>query len=433
MNRNKDKWLTSNLLVLTTLTAKLKRFLNATFTTEYNSIYGNVNSEFVSSLGMKDDSNDEKIEMTIIEMLLKRLNDVRILNDTTTKSDYNILVHFNETELNLIGSIFEKFFNISCSKSSSQHTSDMINKNNTQNNKMENNMRADVVSEQDKHDKNVSIPTCALNNTNSLSNCQQYLQEKRIDFPNNSRTIDITKVFCKQLQFRFIQLQQQQQQQHQAETNFLQNHKSNNVPNTFESQMNDYIESWTETIQENRNDGNSSVSSSNDNNNYDDDFMQMLSNQIDDKFNSEYFQFFDFIVTKLMHTHNLTVNYNNFSGNSNIGAINSFNNSSTTSVGGDTSDFCVLDFRLNIDSNTNRTQITTTFAWRPVLILRQSELYQNVFVTHPLLTIGYHRWFFDNTQKFWMCGLLCWILAGIVILLLVCILVASITFGLAIR
>lgn len=154
--------------------------------------------------------------------------------------------------------------------------------------------------------------------------------------------------------------------------------------------------------------------------------------------------FLEFIVVRLMQTNNLTVNYNKSSGGA--AAIDALNRS-IIHANDEMLDFCLLDVRLHAHEPTNQTHTQQTAAaaeqrtsadataigWRPVLILRQSELHQSNFVMHPLLAIIDSTWFIDTTHKFWTCGLLCWILAGIVILLLACILIASITFGLAIR
>lgn len=90
-------------------------------------------------------------------------------------------------------------------------------------------------------------------------------------------------------------------------------------------------------------------------------------------------------------------------------------------------DFIMLDFRLDINDLNE-----TSFVWRPLLILQQNQLNQHLFYTHPLLP-GYHHWLLDNSTRFWKCGLICWILAGIVCLLLICIVMASVTVVIAIR
>lgn len=469
--------LTNNLLVLTTLTAKLKRFLNATFTTEFNNIYGKMSDESMGVFALKpttsrtDDDDDGKNktdnnydgnrinERIVINLVENRLNEYLGGPRAAYKSvDDNILEHFNESELILIASVFEKLYNDSCRLATTTTTAaihaesvsnvaesshDVHNKTNKFV-KLGNATRADGVSE--------SLPMCAPNN-NSLSKCEVLLRERVTLFANSTRTMDITKVLCEQ-----IQLWRQQNPlllmppslPHQR-----QNNKSNRVPNILNRNVNNLGKNRTNsnktttttitttaTAKEWRPNDRAhvnliSATSS--------EFVNLIPNQLDAEF-TEYFPFFDFIVTKLVLSHNLTVNYKNHSGSNHVTAAQNGSASADN-----TFDFCMLELHLSeassIDSVSgnngsgnnstdvplNRTHITTTFVWRPVLILRQNELHQNIFVTHPLLPYRYPNWFFDNTHKFWTCGLLCWILAGIVILLLVCILVASITFGLAIR
>lgn len=478
INQHKGNRLTNNLLVLTTLTAGLKKFLNATFTTEFNNIYGKMSDEPMAVFALKptsttvNDSNDNNNvnESAVINLLEKRLNEYGRRDAYKSAVADNILVHFNESELNLIASVFEKLYNNSCRLATTTKTTtstaihaesvsnvavsshDMYNETNKFK-KLGNATRADGVSE--------SLPTCASNN-NSLSKCEIILRERAILFANSTRTRDITKVLCEQ-----IQLWRQQNPlllsppplPHQR-----QNNKSNSVPNILNRNVNNLGKNLANTTitattkEERPNDGlhGNLISATSS------EFVNLIPNQLDAEF-SEYFPFFDFIVTKLVLSHNLTVNYNNQSGSSFVTAAPNGSKSASESVTAtgntyhfdNTFDFCILELHLNeassignvngnnnnsssssnnnTDAPLNRTHITTTFVWRPVLILRQNELHQNIFVTHPLLPYRYPSWFFDNTHKFWTCGLLCWILAGIVILLLVCILVATITFGLAIR
>lgn len=442
INLNKEKWSTSNLLVLTTLTAKLKRFLNATFTTEFHNIYGKMSGNESTAGASVNLTERETNEEAIINLLETRLNGVDQHNADA------ILVHFNETELNLIASVLEKLFNGTCRPIQTESMSNVVSSLDAHNNtndiaKLENATRA-------ADGGNKPLEMCAPNNNNnSLSKCELFLHEKATLLANSTRTPNIPKLVCEQIQ---LWRWRQQNPQHQ----FVQNNKSNSVPSTLNRNVNNLGKNRTATDEQeshihaewnaNRNSGTTNSENS-------------QPNQIDAKF-SGYFPFFDFIVTKLALSYNLTVNYNNQSS-SFVNAVAAAALNDTVSVIGDTVDFCVLELRSNRasaggndDSNnggssssrsfksfdsdffpnrTNQTHLSAAFVWRPVLILRQSELNQNIFVTHPLLTFGYHSWFLDNTYKFWTCGLLCWILAGIVILLLVCILVASITFGLAIR
>lgn len=435
INRHKEKWMTSNLLVLTTLTAKLKRFLNATFTTEYNNIYGKTDVDSWS-LTLNDTSKQvaehrAEREEFVIELLSKRIfngtklvdGDAAARNSSHRHRDRNILVNFNATELDVIGFVFEKFFNDSCSV---VRLSQISEKEQPPVEIVSRGSDSDVVQQNenitrnpdDSHNAERRI-VCAPN-ANSLKKCESYIRKAILNddskFINTSSSLNITKVLCEQLLQRYINVTLKPGNK---SSNIHQRHHYDGQSDGNDTKMNKPF-----TIMRER-----QTNATNTTN----EFINVIPNENDKKF-TEFFPFFDFIVTKLVQKYNLTVNYNTSTiQSSSTGALNG-------SIDGGTFDFCVLDFRLNqaattvdmADGQPNRTVTTTTFAWRPFLILRQSELHQNVYVTHPL-TVGYHRWFFDNTHKFWTCGLLCWILAGIVILLLVSILVASITFGLAIR
>lgn len=455
INHHKKEWLASNLLVLTSLTGRLKRFLNATFTTEFHNIYGNGHDETIHS-ALEPLKSMAVSESWVINLLAKRLNGYGQQRDAYN-SDDNILVHFNKTELNLIASVFEKLLNNdSCRTMGSAHSrqaaesvsnvasSTDVHQQPNKMAKLANATRADG-------GVNETLLTCAPNN-NSLSKCETFLREKASMLqPNSTRTLDITKVLCKQIQLWLQYNAEPNLKQGEEEQQLVQHHKSNRVPNFLNRIVNSLGKNRTTTdagadpIDRNANDTNTNLISATSK-----EFVNLIPNQVDATF-SEYLPFFDFILTKLALSHNLTVNYNNQSG----GFATATPNGTASTTAGDTFDFCILELGLNqtsvdsydrdnddtdpinssnyTDAPFDPTYISSAFVWRPVLILRQSELHQNIFVTHPLLSVGYHSWFFDNTHKFWTCGLLCWILAGIVILLLVCILVASITLGLAIR
>lgn len=497
INQPNDEWLPSNLLVLTMLTTKLKRFLNATYSTEFHNIYGNtmddelIQPTFHSAIEPNVTSN----ESFIINLLMKRIigigqmeaDDAAAAAAVNDNSDDNVLVHFNKTELNLIATVFEKlWFNdsSSCRRSSmASAASDDANEAEiavaaTQTTKIKTEsvppaVTQNVYNQSNEMGKfvNESLSMCAPNN-NSLSKCETFLRERASStfFANSTRTLDIMKVFCKQIQLWWQKNTVQPQSNQRAAQQ--RHHKSNeNVPKILNRKVSRLGENLTTapttaaantTLDRNTSDTNAKQIAANTS----DEFVNLIPNQVDATF-GEYFPFLDFIVAKLALSHNLTVNYNNQSSGANGGGSFEANTApapnATPSTAGEIFDFCVLELRVkqmttgaataagaagrsdtttitNIANYTddmpllNGTHIPTIkFVWRPILILQQNELHQNIFVTHPLLSIGYHSWFFDNTHKFWTCGLLCWILAGIVVLLLICIFVASITFGLAIR
>lgn len=425
-----------------------------------------------------DDTNHDAIVGRVINLVEERLNGPHRPRNAYKRvdDDDNILVHFNESELILIASVFEKLYNDSChlatvaglqAESVSNVAVSALGVHNKTNKfvKLGNATRAAA-------HVNAAHSMCAPNNNNhSLSKCEMVMRERATLLANSTRTMDIIKVLCVQIQLwrernaavRLLPLPSHQRQ----------NNKSNSVPNILNRNVNNLGKNQATTttaaaatttvtttvVQGRSNDdddgGDDDGSHANQFSATSSEFVNLIPNQMDAEF-SEYFPFFDFIVTKLVLSHNLTVNYNNQSGSSFVTAAPNASATPPPPSTENTFDFCVLELhvsqasssigqsgvdgnpnrnRINnaSDARQNRTHITTTFVWRPVLILRQNELHQNIFVTHPLLPYRYPSWFFDNTHKFWTCGLLCWILAGIVILLLVCILVASITFGLAIR
>lgn len=437
INRNKDKWLTSNLLVLTTLTTKLKRYLNATLTNEYNSIYGRMDNEpFMETNSMAHDEN------AIIALLRQRMHNINETTSTTEwseRTERNILGFFNDSELKLVDSLFEKIVNDSRDCKLRVENVSKLRAMHTNLSKSIDNDNVTIDSEQhfnDSHHENASA-ACA-SHTEQIAKCALYLVERTKDVPamNETRTLDnyFMNALCEQLYER-----QQPQQQHM---NTVLNHKLKNVlPSPANNDHNNKQRNDTASVV--KSDANENVKRTNE-------FINLISAQMDNGQFSEYFPFFDFVLTKLVQKFNFAINYTTMNGDHIGDAINtsstsdpSMDNNHTATAGAtdgggiDTFDFCVLDFQpipvtINDTNATNETLAQTKFPWRPVLILRQNELHQNIFITHPLQAIGY-RWFFDNTQKFWTCGLLCWILAGIVILLLICIFVGSITFGLAIR
>lgn len=133
----------------------------------------------------------------------------------------------------------------------------------------------------------------------------------------------------------------------------------------------------------------------------------VLLNQNDEIVFGEYFALFDFVATTL--------------------SVDAANGGDRTLNASNTYDFILLDFKLASNAVNE-----TMFVWRPFLILQQSQLNQQLFTTHPLLP-GYHHWLLDNSIRFWNCGIICWIFAGVFCLLLICILMASITVGIAVR
>ncbi|XP_062713457.1 uncharacterized protein LOC115269684 [Aedes albopictus] len=89
-------------------------------------------------------------------------------------------------------------------------------------------------------------------------------------------------------------------------------------------------------------------------------------------------------------------------------------------------DFIVFDLK-NISNH------RTTIVWRPFLILRQDQLNRQKFSMHPVLP-GYSDWMIEGTmESFWICGVLCWSVIAIVVLIIVSIIFASVVFSIAVR
>lgn len=378
------------------------------------------NETFIDTKSMAIDEN------AVIALLMQHM---RNINETTSTGKWtertggnivherNIFGFFNDTEMKLVDSLYENILNDSrdcklrvenVSKPRALHTN--------LNNSIDNDNVTTIDFEQNVHNSHHENAAACASHMEQIAKCTLYLGERTKDVPvtNDTRTLHnyFIKALCEQLY---------QRKQHM---NILLNYNSKNIPSS--SANND---------KQRQNDDTENVKRTNE-------FINLISAQMNNGQFSEYLPFFDFVLSKLVQTFNFTINHTmtvnsvhmgNASKNSDASMDNhTVSTGVTDGNGSDTFDFCVLDFRLNQINETNKTSTLTKFPWRPVLILQQNELHQNIFITHPLQSIGY-RWFFDNTQRFWTCGLLCWILAGIVILLLVCIFVGSITFGLAIR
>ncbi|GAB0090530.1 hypothetical protein DMENIID0001_052670 [Sergentomyia squamirostris] len=120
--------------------------------------------------------------------------------------------------------------------------------------------------------------------------------------------------------------------------------------------------------------------------------------QLDHLVYSEFFSLFDFIVSIMYGANESGIKF----------------------------DFIVLDLHQNVNVKNE-----STFGWHPFLILQQNHINHQVFTTHPLLR-GFRDWGLD-TSEFWTCGTLCWGVIGLAIFLLMCIIVASVAAGIAVR
>uniref|UniRef100_A0A182NMQ7 Uncharacterized protein n=1 Tax=Anopheles dirus TaxID=7168 RepID=A0A182NMQ7_9DIPT len=89
-------------------------------------------------------------------------------------------------------------------------------------------------------------------------------------------------------------------------------------------------------------------------------------------------------------------------------------------------DFVAFDFK-------NISHHRSAVAWRPFLILQQSQLHQHQFRMHPVPP-GYADWVVEATlETIWICGMLCWATIGLVALVAVTVIVGSVVFSIAVR
>lgn len=414
--KNRDRWLVNNLLVLTTLTEKLKRFLNATFTTEYNNIYGgNTNTDTSSSqatspttatttiisangdlsvflpmttlsdfktisLSTSSPLSSSSSSMSTLDQLSAETNNSTTFSEIKSLNDDKHFANFNEIQLRTIFSLFRtNFFNENCSsivdKMSKIKLTTSISTPTTLSN---------VTSDDELLHNENALQAC-IQDSESLTKCESYLRSTTKLFPRLDKYN--IKLSCQKIAEKIVK----DIVGHQILTN------SNNIDQNNMKKIENNL------IQE---------------------FFHLIPSHNDTK-SIDNFSFFDFIITKLISITKQKINFTTKY------PFLMTNQTTTTAINSSVFDFCVLDFHVSRYS-INETAMATAFVWRPFLILRQSEIHQNIYDTHPLL-VDHRNWFFDRGSRFWTCGLLCWILAGIVMLLLICILVAGVTVGLAIR
>ncbi len=101
--------------------------------------------------------------------------------------------------------------------------------------------------------------------------------------------------------------------------------------------------------------------------------------------------------------------------------------SSSTEYANEKYDFIVLDLQIV----TNDTS-SAKFSWRPLLMLHQNQINQQIFTTHAVMP-AYNDWFYHGTSIFWTCGLQCWIITTLALILFLISMVVSIAVGIAVR
>lgn len=90
-------------------------------------------------------------------------------------------------------------------------------------------------------------------------------------------------------------------------------------------------------------------------------------------------------------------------------------------------DFIVLDLQI-VTHGVNK----TTFSWRPFMLLHQNQLNQQIFTTEAVLPER-NDWLYRSTTLYRTCGLQCWIITILALVLFVISLVVCIAVGIAVR
>lgn len=379
LNENKQKWLTNNLFVLTTLTDKFKRFLHATFTNEYKQMYNEPADEIddlkINEIIWNVDAINNKNLTTSPQSTYEQLNK-RFKRDEIEDTAIQLIIKMlNDNDVD--DSFIDIIKNV--------------------NSLMEMNIKLDDSS-------SIEIIMHKL-----ISDTCDNANEK---YPNNNSNINLTK-FCANLIFNKLKCKL-----------ILNNDKFD----VNEMTINRELKSWCKYFKNKTIDQNASdeINTINEN------LLNLIPNHNQTKF-SEFFNLFDFIVTTLtsmeiidsINLDNLTSTTPSSSSPLSVSPASS-SSSSPASVHTNAYDFCVLDFQLTqIEANT-----TTTFVWRPFLFLKQ-QVNQNQYITHPLLSS--FNWIYESPNQFWACGILCWILAGLLLLFFICVVVASVSIGITIR
>lgn len=91
-------------------------------------------------------------------------------------------------------------------------------------------------------------------------------------------------------------------------------------------------------------------------------------------------------------------------------------------------DFIVLDQQMVSPGTVN----DTTFSWRPIFIVQQHQINKQIFAAHPVMTT-YSDWFYQSMNIYWSCGLQCWIITTLALILIFISMVVSIAVGIAVR
>ncbi|XP_037038134.1 uncharacterized protein LOC119075714 isoform X2 [Bradysia coprophila] len=91
-------------------------------------------------------------------------------------------------------------------------------------------------------------------------------------------------------------------------------------------------------------------------------------------------------------------------------------------------DFIVLDLQMVSSGAANQ----TTFLWRPFFIVQQNQINKQIFTAHPVMP-SYSDWFYHSMNIYWTCGLQCWIITTLALILFLISMVVSIAVGIAVR
>lgn len=375
LNTHQTKWHSNNLFVLTILSEKFKRFLNKTFANEYKKMYDE------STLRLYD-------SFTTVTSQLHALHDggartTASATTTTTKSPLpigNAIINWIKDNTGVAGDGDVR-------RLRQRRLSRLITSEDVANATIDNSNQTDSFSNGQQDNDYMNDATVDASHEQFQRDIEKFLHKNCGDSCQN---VVRTKSNCE----KYFMMVQSFNRTNDMELlcEYLVNQQATHADGDGTIKRRERRRRWTAPPPVTMTTSNSTAPM----------------NQTDETAFGAYFGLFDFLATSMA---------------AELG--NSGHNATVNSTG--TYDFIVLDFKL-----TTNTLNESTFVWRPLLILQQNQLNQHLFYTHPLLP-GYHHWLLDNSTRFWNCGLICWILAGIICLLLICIVMASVTVGIAVR
>lgn len=384
---NKPHWKNLNytkhhLFVLTILTEKLKQFLNSSLNADFLKVYNQsesdnillINNEKLLSLinkniSIQDETNNESIKFLSATLAgrQKRNN----FDNTIIQliKNYTSVIQENYLKIN-----FTKTKRNSLNQNRKSEILEHNNKNTIQRNKMKNNLL------------NLCTGNSCENSINShISFCENILKL--------NRSIDnvAIKSICKQLAI---------EQSDEKIINVTSNSDKSDSNNSSKSEK--FI---NKNVKRSVNrDSKQSLNETQPRTEY-----YTKSDQRPIVSFGEFFNLFDFIASTML---NDAKRPKNASDNSSFPIK---------------FDFIVLDFHTIL---LNRS--IETIEWRPYLILQQNQINQRLFTTHHVggtSTIDYADWMLNQTNIWWTCGIRCWSITTLAMIIFIVSIVASVIIG----